>query len=79
MFTLSATTQTAQSTGWSSFFLMGLIGAMIVVFGLSQLLRHLIGVVSSLLVSAGRAMSGLTMVLTVFTLVAAVYVAVVAG
>ncbi|MCS7476000.1 hypothetical protein ACFFQW_08375 [Umezawaea endophytica] len=76
MHTLQATAQATQSTNWSPFILMGLIGAMIVVLGLSRLLRNLIGVMSSLLISAGKAMSGITTVLTMFTLVVAVFMAV---
>jgi hypothetical protein len=79
MHALDATAQAAQSTDWSPFILMGLIGAMIVVLGLSALLRHLIGVMSSILVTAGRAMSGLTTMLTMFTLLVAVFLAVAAG
>jgi hypothetical protein len=52
---------------------MGLIGSMVVVLGLSRLLRNLIGVVSSLLVSAGKAMSGLATMSTMYTLVIAVF------
>ena len=76
MHALQATAQATQSTGWSPFILMGLIGAMVVVLGLSRLLRNLIGVVSALLVSAGRAMSGLMTMLTMFTMMIAVFMAV---
>ncbi|MEO6084802.1 MAG: hypothetical protein ABIQ18_16995 [Umezawaea sp.] len=79
MHTLDATAQATQSTSWSPFILMGLIGAMIVVLGLSALLRHLIGVMSSILVTTGRAMGGLTTMLTMFTLLVAVFLAVAAG
>jgi hypothetical protein len=76
MHALQAAAQATQSTNWSPFILMGLIGAMVVVLGLSRLLRGLIGVVSSLLVSAGRAMSGLATVLTMVTVMIAVVMAV---
>lgn len=79
MHTLDATAQATQSTGWSPFILMGIIGATVVVLGLSALLRHLIGVMSSILVTAGKAMTGLTTMLTMFTLLVAVFLAVAAG
>ncbi|MET1075397.1 MAG: hypothetical protein ABWY11_22305 [Umezawaea sp.] len=73
MHTFTALVRTAESTSWSPYVITGLIGAMVVVLGLTRLLRRLIAVVSSLLVTAGTAMTGLATMLTSMTVLAALF------
>jgi hypothetical protein len=67
----------ASSTDWSPMVFAGLIGAMVVVLGISRLLRRMLSVVSHLLVSAGTAMAGLATMLTMCTVLAAVFMVVI--
>ena len=64
------------STDWSPIVFAGLMGAMVVVLGISRLLRRMLSVVSHLLVSAGSAMAGLATTLTMCTVLAAVFMVV---
>jgi hypothetical protein len=67
----------ASSTDWSLMAFAGLMGAMVVVLGISRLLSRMLSVVSHLLVSAGAAVAGLATVLTMGTVLAAVFMVVV--
>ncbi|CCH28463.1 hypothetical protein ABZ816_29195 [Actinosynnema sp. NPDC047251] len=77
MNTLASLAQAADTTEWTPFVVMVMIGAMALVLGLARLLRRVLGLLTRVLLSAGAAMTGLAAVLagcTVLTTLVLVYV-----
>jgi hypothetical protein len=73
---LTALAQSSETTEWTPLVVMLMIGALALVMGLAKLLRRVLGMLTRVLLSAGAAMTGITVMLaacTVLTTVLLVY------